>query len=253
MTLDTPSHLRSRSDDSARAAVGQVLGIPVASQASFSAELYRAIALILGIDKLGETTTHSGKAGLGFAADTYAGRVVIIVDPSTGKLLEIQNEPVRAIAAELNSPDLLLAISTEGSNLMNQGISVGAKIEWSDSVGARSVVQTSAIPSDLQPPPTPVAVVVASAKPGIAGLINVPAPTQLNDPINTLERQLGSQFGHPGGGSGLSLEAGGYVLYLTFTGAKSQVQSWAQALHDSGLFVSVDINWGDVPTTAPGV
>jgi hypothetical protein len=72
-------------------------------------------------------------------------------------------------------------------------------------------------------------------------------------PINTLERQLGSQFGDPGAGSGLSLEAGGYVLYLTFTGAKSRVQSWAQALHDSGLFVSVDINWGDVPTTAPGV
>ena len=164
-----------------------------------------------GIDKLGQTTTHSGRTGLAFAADTYAGRVVIIVDPSTGKLLEIQNDPVRAIANQLNSPNLLLAISSESDNLMNQGISVGAKIDWSDALGARSVVQTSALPSDLQPPPTPVAVIVASAKPGIAGLTNVPAPTQLNDPIDVLERQLGSQFGDPGGGSGLSLESTGYV------------------------------------------
>jgi hypothetical protein len=227
--------------------VGPITGKP----ASFSAEIYQALALIPGIDKLGETTTHTGEAGLGFTADTYSGKSTIIVDPNTGKLLEAQNVPLRAANAAFNLSTE--PFSPQNANLLTQGKQVGASVQWVDSLGTRAIVSTSALPSNLKPSPTPVAVIVAAAKPSVGGLVNVPYPPQLNDPVNVLVRQLNNQLGDAGGGSGLDPTPGAEVLTLDFTASRSQVDNWAQALRSSGLFVSVVINWGDVQTSTPGV
>jgi hypothetical protein len=234
-------------------AVALLTGPITGKPASFSAELYKAIALIPGIQKLGETTTHSGQAGLGFAATTFSGRVVIVIDPNTGKLLEVQNGSVRAFPSVLNAPSLTSAFYSPRANPLQQGLDVAAQVKWSDSFGARSVVARSALPAALQPPPTPVAVIVATAKPTIGGLANVTSTAQLNDPVDVLERQLDTQLGNPGGGGSLDPIPRAERLYLVFTGSKAQVGSWDQALRTSGIFVSVDVNWGDVPITSPGV
>jgi hypothetical protein len=234
-------------------AVALLTGPLTGKPASFSAELYKAIALLPGVQTLGETTTHSGQVGLGFAATTYSGQVAIVVDPNTGKLLEVQNGSVRAFPSVLNAPSLTNALSSPSANPLQQGIDVAAQVKWSDSSGARSIVATSALPAALQPPTTPVAVIVATAKPTVGGLSNVTSTAQLNDPIDVLERQLDTQLGDPGGGGSLDPIPGAEKLYLVFTGSKAQVGSWDRALRTSGIFVSVDVNWGDVPTTSPGV
>jgi hypothetical protein len=234
-------------------AVSLLTGPITGKPASFSAEIYKALALIPGIQKLGTTTTHSGQSGLGFAGATFLGRVVIVVDPNTGKLLEVQNGSARALASVLNTPSLTTALYPPGTNALQNGFYVGARVRWSDSFGERSVVATSALPADLQPPPIPLAVVVATAKPTVGGLSNLHSTAQLNDPVDVLERQLDTRLGDPGGGGGLAPAPGAEKLYLVFTGSKAQVDNWAQALRSSGIFVSVEVDWGDVPTTTPSV
>ncbi len=234
-------------------AVALLTGPITGKPASFGAELYRAIALIPGIQKLGETATHSGQVGLGFAANTFSGRVVMVIDPSTGKLLEVQNGSVRALPPVLNSPSLTSALYPPSVNPIERGFYVAAQVKWSDSAGTRSIVRTSDLPTDLQPPPTPVAVIVAMAKPTIGGLTNVTSTAKLSDPVDVLERQLDAELGDPGGGGGLDPTPGAEKLYLVFTGSKAQVDSWDRALVSSGIFVSVSVNWGDVPTTAPSI
>ncbi|MGA3147682.1 MAG: hypothetical protein ABSF33_09410 [Acidimicrobiales bacterium] len=234
-------------------AVALLTGPITGKPASFGATLYKAIALIPGIEKLGNTTTRTGQVGLGFAGDTFSGRVVIVIDPSTGTLLEVQDGSVRALPPVLNAPVLTSDLYPPSVNPITQGFSVAAQVKWSDSSGARSVVPASALPSDLQPPPTPVAVMVATAKPTIGGLTNLTSTARLNDPVDVLERQLDAKLGDPGGGGGLAPIPGAEKLYLVFTGSKTQVDSWAQALRSSGMFVSVEVDWGDTPTVAPSI
>jgi hypothetical protein len=216
---------------------GPITGRP----ASFGLELYTVIALMLGIDKLGKVTTSSGQVGLGFAADTFSGRVAIVVDPSNGKLLEVQNNSIRALESELAGPSLTNASSPRSASLETDGEFVVAQVKSSDGSGTRSIVEASDLPKDLQPQPAPVAVIVATAKPDVGGF-TVSSTAQLNGPINVLERQLDSQLGAPGGGSGLDPTPGAATVYLTFTDSKSQIEQWAQALRSSGLFATVDVN-----------
>ncbi len=95
--------------------------------------------------------------------------------------------------------------------------------------------------------------IVATAKPTIGGLTNVTSTAQLNDPLDVLERQLDARLGDPGGGGGLAPIPGAEKLYLVFIGSKAQVDSWAQALRNSAIFVSVEVDGGDMPTLAPSI
>jgi hypothetical protein len=122
-----------------------------------------------------------------------------------------------------------------------------------DPVGARAIVNTSALPRSLQPAPSPIAGIVATAKPSVGGVTNVANTQGLTDPLNVLDRKLNSQLGPPGGGFSLDSIPHAEVVYLDFTGSRSQVENWAQALRSSDLFASVTINWADTPTPTPGI
>lgn len=247
-TTGIPGLAQSRSggNEGFSEAVTLLVGPVTGKTASFSSELYQAIALIPGVHKLGQVTTGTGSTGLGYSADTEQGQTTIIVNPDSGALLEVRNHSFRG------APNIeFLFRPVLGANFA-QVQPIGATIQWTDPVGSRSIVDTSALPPVLNPPSTPVAVIVARAKPDVGGVVNVPGPPKLNDPFNVLERELTARFGAPGGGFAFDPVPGAEVLYLDFNGARSQVENWAQALRSSNLMSSVVVNWGDVSTTTPG-
>jgi hypothetical protein len=234
-------------------AVKLLVGPITGKAASFSAEIYQALALMPGIHKLGEVTTQTGAKGLGYSADTSQDQSTIVINPNTGALLEAHHVLFRYSQPVLDSPDVMMAYSASGTNHLQQGFFLNVGVEWTDPIAARTIVDTSALPSDLKPAPPPVAVIVAKAKPSVGGLVNVPGPPTLNDPLNTLVRQLDAQLGDPGAGFGLDPTPGAEALTLDFNGSRAQVENWAQALRNSDLIASVEINWGDIPTSTPGV
>jgi hypothetical protein len=87
-------------EEAAQLLVGPITG----KASSFSRNLYESLALLPGIEKLGEVTTQTGRIGLGFAADTFSGRSTIVVDPNTGQLLESRNVPIRGAETLFSFP-----------------------------------------------------------------------------------------------------------------------------------------------------
>ena len=67
--------------------VGPTTGVTPA----FRSALYQALALIPGIHDLGNVDTHSVRSGVGFSASWINGVTELVVDPSTGSLLEARN------------------------------------------------------------------------------------------------------------------------------------------------------------------
>lgn len=221
---------------------GPSLGEP----ASFGGELYTAISDLPGVDKLGTVKTHSGATGLGFSAPTSKGRTSIVVDVSTGRLLEVQGQAPRSFSDALAGAPLQIALSAHGLAPINAGIAVTTVFNWTDSIGDRAVVSSSALPAHLSVPPVPTAVVVATTHPGVGDPTDSGSATG-SDPVDKLFFRLGKEFGGPGEGWG----GGGSDVEATFTSTRSQVDSWTKAMQASGLFSSVTVDWGDVPTTAP--
>jgi hypothetical protein len=108
---------------------------------AFNAALFRALALVPGIQPLGEVATHSGKTGLGFAATSPFGTMSIIVDPSTGALLEARNVQSQLVDAALND-----AYEAHFSG----GYGQQTIVQWIDPVGVPTVVNTSELPAGAQ-------------------------------------------------------------------------------------------------------
>jgi hypothetical protein len=126
-----------------------LIGPTVGATPTFRAALYDALADIPGISYLGGMTTHSGASGVGFSVRSDVGTSVLIVDPSSGSLLEAQNfqSPLSygGISASYVAPPPTTGIGTEGG-------SGGTTIRWLDPVGAPAVVDASALPAGLTMP-----------------------------------------------------------------------------------------------------
>jgi hypothetical protein len=201
-----------------------LLGPTTGSSPALTAAVYRALALMPGITQLGELTTHAGTTGLGFASTSpYFGKREIIVDPSTGRLLELRNIsgtiPYMAMSTGIShsypEPD-----RTPGSTVGGSG-----NVEWIDPVGDPTVAPS--LPSHLAAQlPLLTAQVTATETPGTYRS------------TNDLQSQLDNEFGHQLDG-GPSLLDGALVLYLDFSGPPSQVPDLVAAIRDSGLFQSV--------------
>jgi hypothetical protein len=212
----------------ARAAL-LLLGPTTGSSPSLTAVIYRALALMPSITQLGEVTTHSGQSGLGFASNSPDfGERAIIVDPSTGQLLELRNlttltpSEAMSMAVEQGYP-----FPAAGSGAGSDG---SANLDWIDPVGSSRVVDS--IPSTLAPRlPSLTAQVVATETPGTY------------QSTNDLQTLLNSQFNHMLGG-GPSVLNGSLVLNLDFDGPASEVPEFVAAIKDSGLFHSVVVTNG---------
>ncbi len=213
-------------------AVALLIGPLTGTTPSFDAELYRALALLPGIEQLGPTTTQSGATGLGFSAGSGPDRSIIVVDPATGALLEARN--VRTRTALYDLAGIGQSFGSSNSVVVSDGFGNSfGKVDWVDPVGSPTVVDTGAIPSDLSPPPPPTALVTATARRGVAV-----------GPLNDLQDRLAALFGGPGGGSGYAPAPGGAVLSFTFNGSRTQVEDYAGALRRSALIASVVVRFG---------
>jgi hypothetical protein len=150
-----------------------LMGPTVGATPSYSATLYNALALIPGVNALGDMTTHSGAVGVGFAATSSLGTSTIIIDPKTGAFLEARNfeAPLDfvGIGASYLAPPPTPSITTEGG-------SGGTTIQWLDPIGSPIVVGANSLPSGVvMPAPSSTrAQVITSSIGGRASIIGAP-------------------------------------------------------------------------------
>jgi hypothetical protein len=89
--LDDDKSTRPGDNGGFERAVDLLVGPTTGVTPQFTAALYRALSLMPGIRDVGRVTTSQGKTGVGFVANWIFGPSEIIVDPSTGVLLEARN------------------------------------------------------------------------------------------------------------------------------------------------------------------
>jgi hypothetical protein len=196
-----------------------LIGPTVGATSQFDAALYQAIALLPDITALGPTTTHDGETGQGFASGPGSGQTTIVVDPSTGQLLEVRG---------LDDSDSLLSIAPSylggGPMLVTE---YSAQLQWLDPIGSPSVIGLSDLPAGL-----PV-YVFATLKPGLT--LN----TELL-PVHHLVQPYFRYFKSDDYGiSDPSNPNSPALCQWSFAGPGPVVDQFMQTLRASGLFASV--------------
>ena len=118
-----------------------------------------------GITLLGTEVTHAGASGLAFSAEGDQTGAVVVLSPSTGRLLEARNvvgiTSFQPIDSALRPSFLSFAERSEGG-------SGGAILQWLDPPGTPSVVDHVPPGIDIGPTPKPAtAVADATTKSGV--------------------------------------------------------------------------------------
>jgi hypothetical protein len=201
-----------------RAAV-LLIGPTLGATPQFDAALYQAIALLPGVTALGPITTHDGQRGQGFASGPGSGQSTIVVDPTTGQLLEVQG---------LDDSDSLTSIA---GNYLGSGppmvTSYGAQLQWLDPIGSPSVKSASDLPAGL-----PI-YVLATMKPGLTY-------DQALQPVRQLARPYFSYFTSDASSVSDPSNPNSPALFeWSFAGPAPIVNNFIQMLQTSGMFASV--------------
>jgi hypothetical protein len=114
------------------------------------AALYNVLAALPGVGLLGPTTTHSGLSGIGFKLPSVGSTAIqerLVVDPSTGMVLEAQNVPFNFG----NYFDHVFLPTDELLNQIPEPHTLGSSgppgyAVWFDEVSDNVIVQDSSIP-----------------------------------------------------------------------------------------------------------
>jgi hypothetical protein len=201
----------------------------------FGQEMLNTMALLPGVISLGDMTSHSGVAGIGFSMATqvtlnptngavsssfYFSPPTVILDPQSGALLEVRNLdiPVLQTAAQdfVGSPSA--AVYTEG-------VSYGISTQWIDPVAAVSVIAQAALPSWINT----VHIIEAVTNPSTTD-------TEISAVLNPF---LGN--GNSAYSDGNSPRAGETTYDITIVGSAANEQAVVSALTASGLFASISV------------
>jgi hypothetical protein len=234
-------------------AVALLLGPTTGNTPAVNTALYHALPLIPDVHTLGRMTTHTGATGIGFAAKSSPFDV-LIVNPNTGTLLEVQNPSVTILGVNDGLPDQYIPETTHG------GVGETAiTVQWLDPIGRPSIVDTHALPADLKIPPvaTYTANIVALAKPTVTGnQVNYLGFTlrKLNNPSCINNRSVAKRAIAQGRTQPLSTYSdtdAGRPANLTYycTGSTADAATLAHTLKASGLFSSVTVTYAN-PTPA---
>jgi len=125
-------------------AVHLLIGPTSGDSSAVTSAVYGALAYIPGVKLLGTMTSHTGSTGIGFSGPIEGADSMIIVDPSTGVLLEVQNVPApvtfNGLGASLIAPAPTPSIGTEGG-------SAATTIHWLDPIGSPTVVASNSLPA----------------------------------------------------------------------------------------------------------
>jgi hypothetical protein len=117
------------------------------------AALYKVLAALPGVGLLGPTTAHSGLSGIGFSLPSVGSTTIqerLVVDPSSGMLLEAQNVPFNFgnyFDHVFLPTDELLNQIPEPHTLGSSGLPGHAV--WFDEVSDNMIVQNSSIPEQV--------------------------------------------------------------------------------------------------------
>jgi hypothetical protein len=196
-----------------------LIGPTVGASPQFDATLYQAIALLPGVTALGPIATHDGETGQGFASGPGSGQSTILVDPSTGRLLEVRG---------LDDSDSLSSIAANylggGPMMVNQ---YSAQLQWLDPIGSPSVIGLSNLPAGL-----PV-YVFATTKPGLSYDDALTVVHDVAQPYFSFFKSIQSQITDPSNPNSPGL------FQWSFAGPGPAVDHFIQTLRASGLFSSV--------------
>jgi hypothetical protein len=196
-----------------------LIGPVVGATPQFNAALYQAIALLPGVTALGSTTTHDGQSGEGYASGPGTGQSTIVVDPSTGQLLE-----VRGLDDSGSLTSIAINYLNGGPMLVN---AYSDQLQWLDPVGSPSVVDLSKLPTGL-----PV-YVFATLKPGLSYQQEIQPVHQLARPYFTYFKSDQSNLTDPSNPNSPA------VFQWSFAGPGAVVNQFMATLRGSGLFSSV--------------
>jgi len=196
-----------------------LIGPTTGDTPQFESTLYQAIALLPGVTALGPMTTHDGASGQGFASGPGSGQSTIVVDPTSGQLLEVRG---------LDDSDSLTSIA--GNYLGGGALQVNEysdQLQWLDPVGAPSVIGLSKLPAGL-----PV-YVFATTRPGLTY-------DQALLPVHRVAQPYVSSFTSIS--SEITVQSdpnGGGTFQWSFAGPGPIVDQFMRTLRASGLFASV--------------
>jgi hypothetical protein len=196
-----------------------LLGPNLGATPQFDGALYQSIALLPGVTALGPTTTQDGQSGQGFASGPGSGQSTIIVDPSTGQLLEVRG---------LDDSDSLSSIAENylsGSPLAVSEYS--DQLQWLDPIGSPSVINLSDLPAGL-----PV-YVFATTKAGLS----------YDDAVTPVHNVVQPYFASFTSIQSIALDPSNpdspVVFQWSFAAPGPVVGQFMQTLRASGLFASV--------------
>ena len=196
-----------------------LIGPTLGATPQFDASLYQAIALLPGVTALGPMTTHRGEMGQGFASGPGTGQSVIVVDPSTGRLLEVRG---------LDDSDSLSSIA---GNYLGSGPMMvdaySAQLQWLDPFGSPSVINLSDLPATV-----PV-YVFATAKAGLSFNATTALVFHVSHPYFQYFKSIQSGLTVPSNSNSPIL------FQWSFAGPGRIVDQFMRTLRASGLFVSV--------------
>ena len=201
-----------------RAAV-LLIGPTVGATPPFTGTLYQAIALLPGVTALGATTTHDGETGEGFASGPGSGQSTIVVEPSTGRLLEVRG---------LDDSGSLSSIAPHyldgGPMVVNED---STQLQWLDPIGSPTVIGLSDLPAGL-----PV-YVFATTKPGLSYDEALLPVQNLAQPYFSFFKSIESEAASTSNPNSPGL------FQWSFAGPGPVVNQFMQTLRASGLFASV--------------
>jgi hypothetical protein len=197
-----------------------LIGPTVGSTPQFTAALYQAIAQLPGVTALGPTTAHDGETGQGYASGPGSGQSTIVVDPSTGRLLEVSG---------LDDSNSLSSIA--GNYLGDGGAMTvneySAQLQWLDPTGSPSVISLSDLPATL-----PV-YVFATTRSGLTYDQALTPVHQVAQPYFDNFKSDQSELTDPSNTNSPGL------FQWSFAGPGPIVDQFMQALRASGLFATV--------------
>jgi hypothetical protein len=125
-------------------AVHLLIGPTSGNSSAVTSAIYGALAYIPGVKLVGTLTSHAGSTGIGFSGPIEGSESIVIIDPSTGALLEVQNIPApltfNGLGGSLIAPPPTPSIGTEGG-------SARTTIQWLDPIGSPTVVASNSLPA----------------------------------------------------------------------------------------------------------
>lgn len=198
-----------------------LIGPVTGATPEFYGTLYQAIAQLPGIVATGPATAHDGRAGEGFAAAPGPAEPTMIVDPTTGQLLEVR-------ALEIHSFLSTVALHYVAGPLKVSSYSTG--LQWLDPAGPPSVVPFSSLPTTLPE------YVFATSKAGVTSIQLTPVIDHVDQdygasPVSSDSHYPGVEDGSPSPGE----------FTWSFSPGSTAPTQLAQALQATGLFAEVSV------------